>query len=330
MDGRCGRRESETEIMAQTPKIYLAGRVSKNDWRHELGVSIRGKFHSSDLPQLYSEGFPEQPATFNGHPYIYVGPWFVCCDHGGFHGASTHGVGLGMDRDEHAGVCCESQLPDGWSEMTARRALVDLCVRAIKSSSIVVAWLEDLAYGTVAELGYAHACGRPIAIGGPAASHTGDLWFPTGMASQVFGLDECPTPVDLFKRVVGIVSPLTVCESPMEERMLAAFKSAGFSTDGDSSGASFHRGALSLNCQTEVPPYRLDFSVQNKTTNAKIAVEVDGHDFHERTKEQASRDRARDRFLQSNGWKVFRFTGSDVHRNASSCVSEVISAAEAH
>lgn len=43
-----------------------------------------------------------------------------------------------------------------------------------------------------------------------------------------------------------------------------------------------------------------------------IAVELDGHDFHERTKQQASRDKKRDRSLLSKGWSVIRFTGSDV------------------
>jgi hypothetical protein len=43
-----------------------------------------------------------------------------------------------------------------------------------------------------------------------------------------------------------------------------------------------------------------------------VAVECDGHDYHERTKEQAQRDKARDRALQSIGWRVARFTGSEI------------------
>lgn len=44
----------------------------------------------------------------------------------------------------------------------------------------------------------------------------------------------------------------------------------------------------------------------------------------ERTKEQASRDKARDRAIQAEGWKVFRFTGSDVWHHADRCVAEVV------
>lgn len=46
-----------------------------------------------------------------------------------------------------------------------------------------------------------------------------------------------------------------------------------------------------------------------------VAVELDGHDFHERTKEQAERDKRRDRSLLSMGWTTIRFTGSEVVRS---------------
>lgn len=56
----------------------------------------------------------------------------------------------------------------------------------------------------------------------------------------------------------------------------------------------------------------------------RAVVECDGHEFHERTKEQAERDRSRDRRLQSEGIRVFRFTGSELHRNAPLRVFEVV------
>jgi very-short-patch-repair endonuclease len=55
----------------------------------------------------------------------------------------------------------------------------------------------------------------------------------------------------------------------------------------------------------------------------KIVVECDGHDFHERTKEQAARDKSRDRDLQIGGWKVLRFTGSEIWRDYSWCAAAV-------
>lgn len=54
-----------------------------------------------------------------------------------------------------------------------------------------------------------------------------------------------------------------------------------------------------------------------------IAVELDGHDFHERTKEQVNERNQRDRHLQQAGWAVFHFSGSEVVHEPERCVREV-------
>jgi very-short-patch-repair endonuclease len=51
---------------------------------------------------------------------------------------------------------------------------------------------------------------------------------------------------------------------------------------------------------------------------------LDGHDFHERTKEQAARDRQRERSITKRGYTIIRFTGSEVFYNPRKCVEEVI------
>ena len=84
---------------------------------------------------------------------------------------------------------------------------------------------------------------------------------------------------------------------------------------------------LWLERQATVEKYRVDFLffVLNKEGSySSLVVECDGHDFHERTKQQAARDRARDRRLQQLGHKVFRFTGSELWRDPGSCVTDVL------
>lgn len=54
-----------------------------------------------------------------------------------------------------------------------------------------------------------------------------------------------------------------------------------------------------------------------------LVVELDGHDFHERTKEQARRDKSRDRELQMLGCDVFRFTGSEVWKEPVRPIQEI-------
>lgn len=59
----------------------------------------------------------------------------------------------------------------------------------------------------------------------------------------------------------------------------------------------------------------------------EVIVECDGHEFHERTKHQAQRDRSRDRELQRSGYRVFRFTGSELFKDPFACAKESFDAA---
>lgn len=109
------------------------------------------------------------------------------------------------------------------------------------------------------------------------------------------------------------------CESPIEQMMAAALIEA------------FEDDHLYINPQEEVDvgkkKYRVDFMIQphyhDPRGEFKIAVECDGHDFHEKTKEQAARDKARDRSIQAKGIPVLRFTGSEIWNEPMKCANEV-------
>jgi very-short-patch-repair endonuclease len=86
--------------------------------------------------------------------------------------------------------------------------------------------------------------------------------------------------------------------------------------------------------QCKIGPYRADAmllasfvcdvaSLPYRSSELHLVIECDGHDFHERTKEQAARDRMRDRWFTARGYKVLRFTGSEIFRNPRKCASEV-------
>ena len=47
-----------------------------------------------------------------------------------------------------------------------------------------------------------------------------------------------------------------------------------------------------------------------------------GHEFHGKTRQQAARDKGRDRDLTSNGIKVFRFTGSEIWKDPGTCADD--------
>lgn len=73
-------------------------------------------------------------------------------------------------------------------------------------------------------------------------------------------------------------------------------------------------------------PYTIDLLILlvfAPRRSVKCVVECDGHDFHEKTKEQAQRDKKRDRFFQAKGWTVLRFTGSEIFHDAVKCADEI-------
>ena len=79
--------------------------------------------------------------------------------------------------------------------------------------------------------------------------------------------------------------------------------------------------------QFQIGKYRVDFLVKKfdgPREVDQIVIECDGHDFHERTKEQAQRDKNRDRELQDLGFKVYRFTGSEIWKTNGECVAKAL------
>lgn len=78
--------------------------------------------------------------------------------------------------------------------------------------------------------------------------------------------------------------------------------------------------------QAQWQNYRIDIAVLTPGANGgrlKVAIECDGHDFHEKTKEQASRDKSRDRDLTLGGWVPMHFTGSEIYKDAAKCAAQV-------
>jgi hypothetical protein len=89
--------------------------------------------------------------------------------------------------------------------------------------------------------------------------------------------------------------------------------------------------------QHEVPApsgrtYRIDFtpcinSEVHDPVLTRIAVELDGHTFHEKTIEQVTARNERDRALQAAGWTVLHFSFAEFTANPTSCCQHVCEAA---
>lgn len=102
-------------------KVYLAGKISRDDWRKSLdgvrpfSISANDVVDDVNLKNKHVHEFEtyfgELPVV-SRHPYIEVtGPFFLSCDHGCYHGDNSHGVGAtygkGLSIQGHFSCGCE-------------------------------------------------------------------------------------------------------------------------------------------------------------------------------------------------------------------------------
>lgn len=154
-------------------------------------------------------------------------------------------------------------------------------------------------------------------------------------------------------------SAVAICESPIEARFLLALICAcakhqlAISIQDDEEGSELYgcegvHGdmAVEVTPQMQIGEHRVDFALELTFTNPfhqmaamfgtekpkylaeqvseKLVVECDGHKFHEKTPEQAKKDKSRDRDLLSRGYPVIRFTGSEIYRDPLKCAEQVV------
>lgn len=109
--------------------------------------------------------------------------------------------------------------------------------------------------------------------------------------------------------------------TPIEEALLVAlWRSAAWNL----ASPIATLGPYAAYLQYEVEGHRVDLALIS--AERRIAVEADGHPWHERSPEQAARDRARDRALQRAGWMILRFTGTELVRDGGGCAREILGA----
>jgi hypothetical protein len=131
------------------PKIYLAGKITKDGWRNRLLISTPPPAVCSD-DELFDLSLKHAEDWFD-----YVGPFFISCDHGCGHGPASHGAGATGDV-----VCLEGTAPG----ITPRRVF-EINRQRIAIASHVFAFIDQTdCHGTLIELGMAVALGKHIAV----------------------------------------------------------------------------------------------------------------------------------------------------------------------
>lgn len=119
---------------------------------------------------------------------------------------------------------------------------------------------------------------------------------------------------------------ISQCETPIEKLLVVPLSEMVKKLN------SYRDSIVEANCLPQEniscysKSYRVDFLIQVLLSNdytLQFVIECDGHDYHEKTKEQARKDRQRERHLQNAGYIVIRFTGSEIYEDPYSCCDEV-------
>lgn len=168
---------ARTQKLTQSlkPNVYLAGKIRKHCWRHQLISGLRD--HS------WGDG-PLQQNSFN-----YIGPFFIGCDHGCFHNKNSHGnVAIRGDN-----LCPGRDLN---AEFDAPHLEVaTLCLEALDKADLVFCYVDAAdCYGTLVEIGYALAHDVPLVVAfapSIATSVDNDFWFSCVKARwTLYGVSE--------------------------------------------------------------------------------------------------------------------------------------------
>ena len=128
----------------------------------------------------------------------------------------------------------------------------------------------------------------------------------------------------LFLHIMGM--DYSECKSPIEVIFNFAYDLICFSEN---------LTELYLECQREIvsrdgmKKYYADFvfdtennpEMININHDFKLVIECDGHEFHEKTKEQVTNDNERDLELKMMGYDVLRFSGSQIYNKPFRCAA---------
>jgi very-short-patch-repair endonuclease len=290
--------------------IELAGKIAKNDWRHDIVKDLRWLYSDSDY--VDSEPWPIAEDAI-GPGVDYVGPYFITCDHGCAHGRDHAFMGgCSEDPPIHIG---DTTGGHGCYLFERREYAAHRCIEAINRCDVMVAVITPDAHGTLVEVGYAHALGKEIMLVRGDATTDGwshvldqgglEAWFP-------FALKDvwCATSVDHAIECLRIrgrrVSGASLCESPIEVAFWNAI-----------SGKAALTG-FQPQVKIDGGRYRLDFGHELM----RVGVELDGYEYHS-SKDQFIKDRQRQRELEQMGWRIIRFAGSEVHADALGCANQL-------
>lgn len=122
---------------------------------------------------------------------------------------------------------------------------------------------------------------------------------------------------------------ISITQSPIEEMMMVALRYVTRIVNFNIRRADPHSSVIcriQKEIESEGYVYVVDFLIDfyYKEEHYLFVLECDGHDFHEKTKEQVRSDKERERNLLASGYTVIRFTGSEIYNDSFECATEAL------
>jgi hypothetical protein len=156
-------RGSLTRFRRCPASFYAIGKITKNGWRSDFGVSMPCEWEE------YANASP-RPVQFG---FDYCGPFFIACDHGCAHLNQSHATASCSGFEFHpAQVFAQSK-------------------RQIQQAGFAFVWAGigedalDTAYGSLVEIGIANALNKPILLAHHPDADLRPFWFSVEAASAV-------------------------------------------------------------------------------------------------------------------------------------------------
>lgn len=325
--------------------IYLAGKITAHGWRDDIVNPCWVEESSSDLGDNGSginfadTDVVSMPAAWTlrtSEHYDITGPFFVRCDHSCTHGESTHAT---------AGGCIQNH------RAVMRYEVRRLCLDAIERSDVLFVWLDDAtAYGTIAEIAWAHRAEKHIVlavppcptknvygwgiVGGHSMEITcdciihGEQWFVAGMANHIIQAADATTAWNQWMgpKIEHRLETIKACqqlELLLEQREGQNEVELMFWNAHIIYGrARIHDLEPQYKISAGGTNYRLDFYSPSR----KFAIEVDGLRWH--NGDSFIKDRNRQRDLENAGIRFHRYAAKEVMNDALDCYRQAVERAE--
>lgn len=167
---------------------YLAGKILPHDWRTNF-------YYDSFYEHIPPNALAERSEQVNDELTV-TGPFFISCDHGCYHGDGKHGVGAvgSIHSDDEWGGCMGNYF--------SRDDVLNICKKQIDRADIVFAYIDhNDCYGTLAEIGYAHAKGKDIVIVFSNDALKREMWFADKMQQRTGNISNKWINENLLSRI---------------------------------------------------------------------------------------------------------------------------------